>query len=117
MAQQDFICTQCPLDSCDEESLFCCLRWATNPNKAQLEVATFRLIPQRLTDAERSRKWRLQNPERYNELQRERRARKRAEQPKVHAEELKVNRKALALTTHAKFWRANRFIFIICLTR
>lgn len=74
----EFICTNCPLLFCDEESLWCAFRWATNPNKAQLEVATVRLIPQRLTDAERSRRWRQKNRERYNEVQRDYRAKKRA---------------------------------------
>lgn len=78
--QQDLICTECPLlgKGCDEESLFCAFRWATNPNRAQLAVATFRIIPQRLTAAERSRKWRQNNRERYNEVQRNYRGRKKA---------------------------------------
>lgn len=74
----DAICPQCPLMICDEESLWCCYRWATNPNAAQLAVATVRVIPKRLTDAERSRRWRAKNRERYNEVQREYRARVRA---------------------------------------
>lgn len=73
----DFICLSCPLEDCSTESLYCAFRWATNPNKAQLAIATVRLIPQRLTDAERSRRWRQKNRERYNEVQREYRARKR----------------------------------------
>lgn len=76
--QQDFICTVCPLNGCDEESLFCAFRWATNPNQAQLDAATFRLIPQRLTVADRSRKWRQKNRERYNEVQRNYRERSKA---------------------------------------
>jgi hypothetical protein len=40
MDQQDLICTQCPLADCDEESLFCCFRWATDPNDAQKAVQT-----------------------------------------------------------------------------
>lgn len=79
MKQADFICTECPLtEGCDEESLFCAFRWATNPNKAQLAVATVRLIPQRLTDAERSRRWRQKNPKRYAEVRRDYRERKKA---------------------------------------
>lgn len=38
MTQLDLICTQCPLASCDEESLFCVFRWMTNPNKEQREM-------------------------------------------------------------------------------
>lgn len=59
------ICANCPLDGCDEEHLFCAMRWASNPNAQQLKVATFRVIPKRLTSAERSRRWREKNPERY----------------------------------------------------
>lgn len=76
--QADFICRQCPLVDCDEESLWCAFRWATNPNAAQLAVATVRLIPQRLTDAERARKWRQRNPERYAEVRRNYRERRKA---------------------------------------
>jgi hypothetical protein len=64
---------------CDDESLWCCYRWATNPNAAQLAVATVRVIPKRLTDADRARKWRQKNRERYNEVQRDYRERKRNE--------------------------------------
>lgn len=93
MSQQDLICTRCPLADCDEESLFCCFRWATNPNQAQLNVATFRLIPQRLTSAERSRKWRQQNPERWAEIQRNRRAKQKEENPIGYAIHLAERRK------------------------
>lgn len=68
------ICTNCPLLFCDEGNLFCAFRWATNPNAAQLAVATFRVIPKRLTDAERSRRWRQKNPDRRNESVRKYRA-------------------------------------------
>jgi hypothetical protein len=77
MSQRDFICTDCPLAACDEDSIWCAFRWATNPNAAQLAAATFRLIPQRLTPAERSRKWRQKNPERYAEVRRDYRERKK----------------------------------------
>lgn len=93
--QQDLICLDCPLlkrGGCDEESLWCAFRWATNPNQAQLAVATVRLIPQRLTDAERSRKWRQQNPERWNEVQRDARAKRKAEDPVGYAEHLRKRR-------------------------
>lgn len=75
--QTDLICTQCPLERCDEDSLFCAFRWATNPNRKQLAVATVRLIPQRLTGAERSRRWRQKNPARYAEVRRDYNERKR----------------------------------------
>ena len=92
--QSDFICLGCPLGegNCDEESLFCAFRWATNPNKAQLAAATVRLIPQRLTDADRSRKWRQTNRERYNEVQRDARAKRKAEDPMGYAEHLRNRR-------------------------
>lgn len=89
---QDFICTECPLDTCDEESLWCAWRWATQPNKAQLGVATVRLIPKRLTDAERSRKWRQTNRERYNEVQREYRARRKMANQEEHQQRLRDRR-------------------------
>jgi len=73
--QRDLICINCPLPICNEESLWCAFRWATNPNAAQMAVATFRVIPKKLTGAERSRRWRQKNRERYNEVQREYRAR------------------------------------------
>ena len=38
MSQSDFICLSCPLAECDEESMFCALRWATNPNRRQRAV-------------------------------------------------------------------------------
>jgi len=72
--QSDFICTDCPLLFCDEESLWCAFRWATNPNQAQLKVASVRIIPQRLTDAERGRKYRTRNPEKRAETVRKYRA-------------------------------------------
>lgn len=89
----DAICNQCPLSDCDEEHLFCGYRWATNPNQVQLQVATFRLIPQRLTSAERSRKWRTQNPEKWAEVQRNRRATHKAENPIGYAIHLAERRK------------------------
>lgn len=73
--EPEFICTECPLAKCDEESLWCAFRWATNPNNAQLAVATVRLIPKRLTGAEVARRWRQKNPERYREVRREYRKR------------------------------------------
>lgn len=37
--QRDFICTQCPIQGgCDEQSLYCAFRWATDPNAAQRRV-------------------------------------------------------------------------------
>jgi hypothetical protein len=44
--QSDFICLECPIE-CDEESLFCAFRWATNPNAAQRAVAMTQPEPQR----------------------------------------------------------------------
>lgn len=38
MKQQDLICTGCPLIDCDEESLWCLYRLASDPNKAQRKV-------------------------------------------------------------------------------
>jgi hypothetical protein len=39
--QPSLICTICPLlPDCNEESLFCALRWATDPNAAQKNVLT-----------------------------------------------------------------------------
>lgn len=35
MMHVDFICGQCPLEDCDEQSLWCALRFATKPNRAQ----------------------------------------------------------------------------------
>lgn len=35
----DLICCECPLDQCDDESLWCAFRWATNPNEAQRKMA------------------------------------------------------------------------------
>lgn len=84
--QHDLICVDCPLLVCNEESIWCAFRWATNPNAAQLAVATFRVIPKRLTDAERSRRWRQKNRERYNEVQREYRSRrKQRKKAEMHA--------------------------------
>lgn len=51
----DAICTQCPLMICDEESLWCCYRWATNPNAAQMALATDGVLRQ-LASLPRSRK-------------------------------------------------------------
>lgn len=31
----EFICIECPLASCDSESLWCALSWIKEPNKAQ----------------------------------------------------------------------------------
>jgi hypothetical protein len=93
--QRDLICLDCPLidqGGCDEQSLWCAYRWATNPNAAQLAVATFRLIPQRLTTAERSKKWRKTNREQYNKLQRARRAKKKSLDPVGYEEHLKRRR-------------------------
>jgi len=37
--QRDLICSDCPLpDGCDEDSLWCAFRWATDPNAAQQRV-------------------------------------------------------------------------------
>lgn len=36
--QLDFICRECPLESCNENSLWCALRFATDPNAAQLKA-------------------------------------------------------------------------------
>jgi hypothetical protein len=80
----EFVCSECPLVTCDEDSLWCAFRWATNPNAAQLKVATVRLIPKRLTDAERSRRWRQKNPERYARVRREYRERKAARRQTVN---------------------------------
>lgn len=41
----DFICLSCPLEACDEESLFCALRWATSPNEAQLQAMKGEIAP------------------------------------------------------------------------
>jgi hypothetical protein len=92
MSQPDLICKECPLAECDEDSLWCAFRWATNPNPAQMSVATFRVIPQRLTEAERSRRWRARNRERYNEVQREYRARKRVRDREALLTSLDPNR-------------------------
>lgn len=35
MRQVDLICGNCPLDACDEESLWCLFRFVTDPNEAQ----------------------------------------------------------------------------------
>jgi hypothetical protein len=35
MRQVDFICGNCPLETCDEESLWCLFRFITDPNDAQ----------------------------------------------------------------------------------
>jgi|SRR5690606_8491504 len=40
--QPDFVCIECPLAECDEESLFCAFRWATFPNQAQQKAMTMR---------------------------------------------------------------------------
>lgn len=97
------ICLECPIvPNCDQESLFCAFRWATNPNKAQLAAATFRLIPQRLTPAEVSRKWRQRNPERYREVQREYRARKKENDPLGYAEMLRRRRLKAANDRNAR---------------
>lgn len=37
--QLEFICTQCPLANCDEESLWCLFRFLTDPNNAQRQIA------------------------------------------------------------------------------
>lgn len=33
--QQELICTECPLSSCDEDSIWCVWRMMTDPNNAQ----------------------------------------------------------------------------------
>lgn len=33
--QRDLICLECPLHKCDEASLWCLLRFVTDPNEAQ----------------------------------------------------------------------------------
>lgn len=41
MNQRDLICTECPLDECDEGSLWCVLRLIEgNPNAAQARYVT-----------------------------------------------------------------------------
>ncbi len=36
--QVDLICGECPLATCDEQSLWCIFRFLTNPNEAQRRV-------------------------------------------------------------------------------
>jgi len=82
----DKLCIDCPLAACDEESVYCAYSWAVQPNRAQMKVASVRIIPQRLTDAERGRRWRLKNPERYAEVRREYRARKKKREKEASSE-------------------------------
>ena len=38
MSQLDFICTNCPLETCNEESLWCAMRWIKKPNAKQVQL-------------------------------------------------------------------------------
>lgn len=40
MKQADFICIECPISSCDPESLWCVRSWVDKPNEAQLRART-----------------------------------------------------------------------------
>lgn len=54
MPQQiDMVCTNCPLGTCDEDSLWCAFRWATEPNAAQLMLKAEALKVQKPTWSER----------------------------------------------------------------
>lgn len=60
MSQPDLICNECPLEKCDEKSLWCMYRLLTNPNHAQRQVVTLskygHIVVQKASQSEKARK-------------------------------------------------------------
>lgn len=53
---KDFICIECPLADCDETSLWCAFRWATQLNEAQQAIVGVKMMPKQKVPRKRRKR-------------------------------------------------------------